>query len=144
MKVKLDSQKKNIAIDFDGVIHKYSRGWQDGLIYDKPIAGSKKAVIALARKYNIVIFSRRANEQGTRAIARWLVKNKIPYSEITGEKPRAKWYIDDQAVHFTNWREAIMEINRLDAEYAKRRLKEGFPLEKKSTKNTHNPQPLKK
>lgn len=29
--------KKTIVFDFDGVIHRYSKGWQNGSIYDKPV-----------------------------------------------------------------------------------------------------------
>lgn len=131
VKIKPDPKKKNIAVDFDGVIHRYSRGWQAGLIYDRPIAGSRKSIEALTKKYNVIIFSRRAAEQDIKHIALWLKNNRIPYSEITAEKPRAKWYIDDQAIRFTNWPETMTELKRLDAEYIRNKLKEGFPTEDK-------------
>lgn len=34
--------KKTICVDFDGVIHKYSKGWQGDVIYDEPVEGAKE------------------------------------------------------------------------------------------------------
>src|SRR3954452_19978446 len=40
----LTSFKKTLAIDFDGVLHNYSKGWQEGVIYDPPRYGAKDAL----------------------------------------------------------------------------------------------------
>jgi len=37
----------NIAVDFDGVIHKYSKGWHNGQIYDGPVPGCYDAMCLL-------------------------------------------------------------------------------------------------
>ena len=36
--------KSQIAIDFDGVIHKNSKGFFDGTVYDEPIEGSLDSI----------------------------------------------------------------------------------------------------
>lgn len=38
---------KTICLDFDGIIHKYSEGWQNGMIYDYPIDGVREALMDL-------------------------------------------------------------------------------------------------
>lgn len=66
---------KTIAIDFDGVIHKYSKGWHDGTCYDEPIDGAEKFLHDLMKSddYNVFIFSTRSPRQ----IKNWLIE-KMP------------------------------------------------------------------
>ena len=72
-------EKNTISIDFDGVIHKCSKGFYDGTIYDEPIAGSLKAIKKLSEKYKIVIFTCKAKK------SRPLIENK------TGEELVWEW-----------------------------------------------------
>ena len=51
-----------IAIDFDGVIHKNSKGYHDGSIYDEPLEGTKEALKYLSEKYKLVIFTCKATK----------------------------------------------------------------------------------
>ena len=113
--------KNTIAIDFDGVIHKNSKGFHDGTIYDEPIEGVKKGLEYLSKSYKLVIYSCKANpnrplidgETGIDLIWGWLQRwNLHGYIEdITYTKPNAKYYIDDKAVRFTNWNQVIGELN---------------------------------
>ena len=42
----------NLAIDFDGVIHNFDKGWHDGTCYGEPIMGSIEAIKELSNKLN--------------------------------------------------------------------------------------------
>ena len=49
---------QNIAIDFDGVVHDFSKGWHDGTCYGDPLPGSLDAIRELSKKYNIIIYGK--------------------------------------------------------------------------------------
>lgn len=116
---------KTICIDFDGVIHAYSRGRADGSIYDAPVAGAFKAIQILLQNYNVVILSTRDPKE----IKKWFdfttkesgyvftteiipVKVKYEWTKegvigITNRKMKAMFYIDDRGLRFTNWRDIL-------------------------------------
>lgn len=107
--------KPTIAVDFDGVIHRYSKGWKDGTIYDPPILGCKEALGLLSHDYRIIIYSTRnydrvingeVQRNQVEEVRQYLDEHRIPYDEIyTGlSKPICKFFIDDNAVRFEgNW-----------------------------------------
>lgn len=101
--------KRRIAIDFDGTIHKYSRGFADGTIYDEPIEGAKELLTELSKDYQLIIFTARTNLGD---IGRWMYKHDIPYDEITNNKPPAMAYIDDRAIHFESWDKTREELKK--------------------------------
>ena len=55
-----ENELNNIAIDFDGVIHNFEKGWYDGTCYGEPLPGSLEALKTLSQKYNIIIFTAKA------------------------------------------------------------------------------------
>ena len=107
----------NIGIDFDGVIHKCSKGYYDGTIYDTPVDGVREALQALSEKHTVIVYTCKARKDrglvngktGIELIWDWLRLHDLEQyvSKVTAEKPRAIAYIDDKAIRFTNWQECL-------------------------------------
>ncbi len=106
-----------VAVDFDKVIHKYSNGWRDGSIYDEPQDGAKEGMQELKDMgFFTIIYSTRGNEPEQRnKMKSYLEEHQILFNEIAiGGKPYARYYIDDKAVRFVTWRDAISCIYELE------------------------------
>jgi uncharacterized HAD superfamily protein len=101
-------KKMNISIDFDKTIHSYHRGWDDGSIYGFPIKDVKKAIDELKKEFRIVIFTCR---HPLRDVEKWLRNRDIYFDKITHLKEPSKYYIDDNAIRFTNWKHTMVFIN---------------------------------
>tara|TARA_B100001113_G_C21006510_1_gene577322 strand:- start:599 stop:997 length:399 start_codon:yes stop_codon:yes gene_type:complete len=118
-----ENELNNVAIDFDGVIHDFDKGWHDGTCYGEPLPGSIEAIKNLSKKYNIIIFTAKAKKNrplvngktGVELVKEWLEKyDLLDYvNEITSEKPRAKIYIDDNGYRFENWAKTLNDIEEI-------------------------------
>ena len=110
----------NLGIDFDGVIHKNSKGYHDGTIYDTPVDGIEDALKTLSEKYTLICYTAKAKpdrglvngKTGTQLVWEWLKQHGLDkyISKVTAEKPRAVAYIDDKAFRFSNWDICINEL----------------------------------
>lgn len=110
----------NIGVDFDGVIHKCSKGYFDGTIYDEPVDGARDALAKLSQKYNVIIHTCKAKadrglvngKTGTELVWEWLEKHDLAQfvSKVTSEKPRAVAYIDDKAINFADWNQTLESL----------------------------------
>ena len=119
-----EKDTNNLAIDFDGVIHNYDKGYHDGTCYGDPIEGSLEAIRSLSKDYNIVIFTAKAKpsrplvngKTGVELVQEWLEKHDVMQyvAEITAEKPRSQVYIDDKGYHFQNWEDTLKYLEEKD------------------------------
>jgi hypothetical protein len=117
-----------VAVDFDGVIHRYSRGWQDGTIYDEPVEGAFETLRALMATHAVFIHTTRDPHQ----VCRWLYDHavniqttcRLPDQQthefwnetgvilVTNRKLPAVAYIDDRGIRFTSWDQALADLAR--------------------------------
>lgn len=99
-----------LCIDFDGVIHRYSKGWQEGAIYDNVTDGFFDWAARAKQYFKLVIYSSRSKTpEGVENMKHWLrdqLRRREPEGigfedfEFAHEKPAAFLTIDDRAVCF--------------------------------------------
>jgi hypothetical protein len=110
--------KPILAIDFDGVIHSYDRGWQDGSIYGTVVPGFFEWAERAKEHFRLVVYSSRSKtDEGLAAMKAWLIIQWLERSnsdevleidrhgslagfEFSHEKPPAFLTIDDRAIRF--------------------------------------------
>jgi hypothetical protein len=107
--------KPILCLDFDGVIHSYERGWQDGTIYGSVTEGFWEWAEQAAKLFKLVIYSSRSKtEEGQLAMGLWLSEQRREWRtaggmheatdplefEFAHEKPPAFLTIDDRAICF--------------------------------------------
>lgn len=118
-----------LAIDFDGVIHRYSKGWQDGSIYDPPMPGAFPAIMLLMERYAVFVHTTRSPVM----VAMWITEHSgiEAYADVPGGSPDfwntqgvllvtnrklpAVAYIDDRAIRFESWPQVTHDIEVLEA-----------------------------
>lgn len=96
-----------VVLDFDGVLHSYTSGWQGAaVIPDPPVEGAVEFIDMLeAEGYEVVVASTRANtREGLKAMRKWLRSNRfdrLRNLKIAEEgKPPGIVYLDDRALRF--------------------------------------------
>ncbi len=116
---------RTVAVDFDGVIHRYSQGYLDGSIYDAPVDGALDGLRSLMLSCSVFIFTAR---EPLLSVAAWLsergfqvttVNPTAPFWEmrgillVTSQKLVADAYIDDRGIRFEDWSQTLADVKRL-------------------------------
>lgn len=121
---------QTVAVDFDGVLHSYEKGWHDGSIYGDWKPGAAAALTQLMKRYAVFIHTTR----NARQVARWIERMSGHGIECTTHLPRTWWgrrrpfwnelgvllvtdrklpavaYVDDRAVRFVTWHDALTAV----------------------------------
>jgi hypothetical protein len=107
-----------LCLDFDGVLHSYTSGWQGAaVIPDPPVAGAIDFLYEAIQHFDVCIYSSRTHQEGgIDAMMDWIAEHEriwrsrqdiLPHTSLLFNirfpvvKPAAFVTIDDRAVTFT-------------------------------------------
>ena len=102
---------KTIMVDLDGVICNEERVFERPLA--APIAGAREALAKLRTEgHTIVVYTARGWAE-YRVTKQWLDDHGMAYDAIHMGKPIAHVWIDDRALRFRSWEQALRELDAL-------------------------------
>jgi hypothetical protein len=124
--MKPKNERHTIAVDFDGVIHRYDSPWvAPHIIPDDPVEGAIEWLFRTIQKLDVVIFSTRCKTwRGRMAMRKWLKKHAGgAWNECMGTigledirfsytKIPALVYLDDRAMRFEGKFPTVEEVHR--------------------------------
>lgn len=98
-----------VCVDFDGVIHSYTSGWEGAtVILDPPVEGAFEWLAQMVSddRFEVCIYSSRSKEPGAiKAMQQWFSAWGFPVDALgklsfPDQKPAASMTIDDRAYRF--------------------------------------------
>ena len=100
-------RKPILCVDFDGVLHSYTSGWQGAAVCtDPPVSGAVNFLRRAREHFDVQIYSSRSHQPGgIDAMQRWLLEHSDSEWLVTAigwpeHKPSAFITIDDRAMMF--------------------------------------------
>jgi len=92
-----------IAIDFDGTIHQHTPGQKPK--FQDAVPGAVVSIKALREEgHEVIVYTAREDLAGIRE---WLRVRGLGDLEVTNRKPLAWRYVDDRAIRFEDWDQAL-------------------------------------
>lgn len=127
------ASKKTLCVDFDGVLHSYTSGW-NGLtsIEDPPVTGAMEFLYDALKVFKVAVYSSRSSSAaGIDAMRHYIAKHAeaagFDYGssqwwlqlEWPTNKPSAWVTLDDRAITFTGAWPSLVELVNFEPWYKK-------------------------
>jgi len=94
-----------LIIDIDGTICEEKRQFSRSIA--KPLPNAAKSLKALKNKgHTIILYSARTWAEYEMTFS-WLREHDIPFDQLILGKPEGDYWIDDRAIHFSNWTKVL-------------------------------------
>ena len=106
-------KKPILLVDFDGVIHSYTSGWQGAdVVADPPVPGAFEFLYVAMAFFHVNIYSSRTRQTGgVEAMKKWFASHPHPGTDLVPsnwwedlyfpeQKPAAFLTIDDRCICF--------------------------------------------
>jgi len=123
-----DDRPKIVLVDFDGVLHSYTSGWQGAdVVSDPPVLEAIEWLQHLVEDpgLDVRVYSARSQQEGgIPAMKTWLEENGFPGHLLhklgfPWNKPAAWLTIDDRAIRFEGEFPTVQEIHDFRPWYTK-------------------------